>query len=164
MKKYLIALVLLLVGLLVVAGCDTPTPQVGTDKEQPGEESPAVTAPGKEVPLPKIVVEDVYVVEVTNNGFVPRELTIKQGDSVQFVAKDGGRHWPASAVHPTHEVYPGSSIKKCNGPEEDTTFDACMVLSQDSAYEFRFTEAGSWTYHDHIHPALTGTVTVEAKE
>ncbi len=105
--------------------------------------------------------EKTYVVESTNSGFSPSELKIKVGDSVRFIAADDGRHWVASAAHPTHEAYPGSSISKCNTAERDKIFDACKVLNKDESFQFRFTEKGSWQYHDHLHPTLTGTVVVE---
>ena len=163
MKKNLIALVLLLVGLLVVVGCSKSTSQVESEVVEPfaGGDVGQETTQEKENHMPQLVVEDIYVVESTNDGFSPRKLTIKTGDSVQFVAKDGGRHWPASSMHPSHEAYPRSSINKCNGPEEDTVFDACRILQKEQVFEFRFTEKGSWQYHDHLHPALTGTVVVE---
>ena len=166
MKKHIVALVLVMAVFLIVAGCGKTARQVtpGADppaQENTGEETTAAKRDVTAKPRTGLVVEETYIVEVTNNGFNPNKITIADGDSVQFVAKDGGRHWPASAVHPSHQAYPGSDIGKCKGPEENTVFDACKILQEGQVFEFRFTEKGSWQYHDHLHPTLTGTVVVE---
>ncbi len=154
-KAFFISLALLAVLLLVVSCGKQPS----TEEPSVGEET-EVDTNSKPMRVP-LVVEDIYTVEVTNSGFEPSDLTLKSGDSVRFVAMDNGRHWPASALHPLHQEYPGSSIGKCNGPEQDQIFDACRVLPEGQGFEFRFTEKGTWKYHDHLHPSLTGTITVE---
>ena len=101
-----------------------------------------------------------HLVDVTMTGFSPATLTVQSGDTVEFKSVKG-THWVASAVHPDHKVYPGSDIWKCNGPEEETIFDACRRISEGKSYLFTFTEKGSWKYHDHVNPRLTGTIVVE---
>ena len=100
------------------------------------------------------------IIEITSSGFSPKTLTINQGDSVTFVNKDSNLHWPATAMHPTHTVYPGSDIKKCNTPEQSIIFDACKGLSQGEEYIFTFNEKGGWGYHDHLSASLRGTIVV----
>ena len=102
-----------------------------------------------------------HVVEITANGFSPRELTISVGDSVAWVNKDAEEHWPASAMHPTHTVYPGSNIEKCGTSEETEIFDACGGILPGESWTFVFNEAGSWGYHDHIINGLFGKIIVE---
>lgn len=104
---------------------------------------------------------ETLTVEITTNGFNPSSLTTKKGSSVAFVNKDSQPHWPASAMHPTHTVYPGSDIKKCKMEERATIFDACGSLQQEEKYSFVFNEVGSWKYHDHLNPSSTGTIVVE---
>ena len=41
------------------------------------------------------------------DSFDPETLTIKVGDTVEFKNESGEDKWPASNVHPTHELYPG---------------------------------------------------------
>ncbi|MDO8509201.1 MAG: hypothetical protein Q7S27_05975 [Nanoarchaeota archaeon] len=100
------------------------------------------------------------VITITSAGFGPKTLQIKQGDSVTFVNEDTAEHWPASAMHPTHTVYPGSDIEKCGTVEEIKIFDACKGLKQGEKYMFVFNEKGKWNYHDHLVSGLYGTVEV----
>ncbi len=100
-------------------------------------------------------------IEITDKGFSPKELKIKQGDKVTWMNKDSLGHWPASAMHPTHEKYPGSSIKKCGTSEESSIFDACKNVEAGSSWSFTFNEKGTWAYHDHSNPTLFGKVVVE---
>ena len=86
------------------------------------------------------------IVEVGEAGFNPKELKIKKGDTVIWTNASSRQVWPASAVHPTHQELPG--------------FDSLRGISADESYSFRFDKPGSWRYHDHLNPALTGVVQV----
>ncbi|HLF53904.1 MAG TPA: hypothetical protein VI544_01880 [Candidatus Nanoarchaeia archaeon] len=101
-----------------------------------------------------------YTVEITSNGYSPKELEINKGDKVTWINTNSVQHWPASAMHPTHTVYPGSSMEKCGTSEQSEIFDACSGLKVGESWSFVFNEAGSWKYHDHLNLANTGTVTV----
>ena len=101
------------------------------------------------------------VIEITSSGFSPSPLTIKKGKTVIFVNKDTEEHWPASAMHPTHTVYPGSNIEKCGTAEESNIFDTCRGLNPGESYSFTFNEIGSWSYHDHLVANLFGKIIVE---
>jgi len=96
------------------------------------------------------------IVRMTGTGFSPTTVEINIGDSVSFT-DSGASRWPASISHPTHTVYPGSSIGKCGGSQESTIFDACGLVSE---YTFTFNEEGSWSYHDHFSPSKGGTIIV----
>lgn len=95
-------------------------------------------------------------IEMTTTGFSPSRITINRGDTVNFISA-GASRWPASNVHPTHTVYPGSSISKCGGADELNTFDACRSTED---YSFIFDSVGTWGYHDHFSPGRGGTITV----
>lgn len=100
-------------------------------------------------------------IEMSSTGFSPSTLTIKQGESVIFKAVDSSNRWPATDIHPSHKLYPGSDISKCGTQEQSTTFDSCGTISEGSTYEFTFNEKGTWRYHDHKQPSKTGTIIVE---
>jgi plastocyanin len=87
------------------------------------------------------------VVKITDNGFEPSTLTINAGDTVKFENKSSDDAWPASNVHPTHQLYPG--------------FDAKKPLLPGDSYEFTFTKTGSWGYHNHLEPDVQGTIVVK---
>lgn len=98
------------------------------------------------------------------DGYLPSELIIQQGDIVTFRNEDSRETWPASAIHPTHAVYPDSGIQKCFDEDEANDaviFDACSGLRQGEVYSFTFHEAGTWRFHDHLRPSVTGTIIVE---
>lgn len=95
---------------------------------------------------------------MTSSGFSPSSLEISVDDTITFVSEEGV-HWPASAVHPTHTVYPGSDINKCGSGEE--IFDSCRGLSAGESFSFTFNEAGTWAYHDHLNPSIFGRIIVQ---
>ena len=100
------------------------------------------------------------LITITSSGFSPNRLEINAGESVTFINQDSNEHWPASDVHPTHTVYPGSDKKKCGTSEEKNIFDACKGLDNSEEYSFTFNEKGSWNYHDHLRPSLAGIIIV----
>ncbi|MEK6837097.1 MAG: cupredoxin domain-containing protein, partial [Nanoarchaeota archaeon] len=122
---------------------------------------PVPPAPPQQPQQPAAAAENTNTVEITSTGFTPDALTIKAGETVVFVNNDALEHWPASAVHPTHTVYPGSDISKCGSAAAATIFDACKRLDLGDSFNFVFNEKGSWKYHDHLNPSLRGTVVVE---
>lgn len=86
-------------------------------------------------------------VELTASGFSPAETTVKAGDTVKFVNKDAKNHWPASGVHPTHQLCPG--------------FDAIGGVKPGESYSFTFTEKKECPIHDHLNPATRGKIIVQ---
>jgi len=104
------------------------------------------------------------IIQVTDDGFVPKEITIKQGDIVVFKNVSEESHWPASNIHPTHRLYPISDIEKCETNSEKDVFDACKPIEQGGTYSFTFKHVGVWRFHDHINPQFTGKITVLADE
>ncbi|MBI2134354.1 hypothetical protein HYU09_00040 [Candidatus Woesearchaeota archaeon] len=94
-------------------------------------------------------------IEITESGFNPSTLTINAGETVTWINKMAIPSWPASAVHPTHQVYPEPG--GCLGSK----FDACRNLRQGESYSFTFNQIGAWRYHDHSDPGNTGTVIVQ---
>lgn len=86
------------------------------------------------------------IIEMTKSGFVPENIVIPVGTTVQFVNTDTELHWPASGEHPTHQACPG--------------FDAFSPIAQGQFYEFTFREARVCPMHDHLNPSLEGLITV----
>ena len=97
---------------------------------------------------------------ITSSGFSPSTLEISKGESVTFINKDSAKHWPASAAHPTHKIYPNSDIKKCGTDEQSRIFDACHGLANGESFSFTFSEGGEWKYHDHLSPGTGGVIIV----
>jgi len=101
------------------------------------------------------------VITYTNQGFSPASINIKKGDTVVWKNESLKDMWPASAMHPTHTIYPGSGITKCNTAEQPAIFDACAPVSPGSSWSFKFLQLGSWKFHDHLSTTNFGTVNVE---
>ncbi|MEK7540140.1 MAG: plastocyanin/azurin family copper-binding protein [Patescibacteria group bacterium] len=101
-----------------------------------------------------------FTVEVTAAGYAPQNLTIKKGSTVTWVNKTSTPNWPATAQHPTHDKYPGSSITKCGTGEAEDIFDACKGLEEGQSFSFTFNEAGEWAYHEHLTVKMFGKITV----
>lgn len=87
-----------------------------------------------------------YVVYSGGQGFVPDRLEIGVGETVVFVNASGADFWPASNIHPTHEILP--------------EFDSLEPVPSGQVWEFVFDEAGQWQYHDHLNPSEGGVVIV----
>lgn len=87
------------------------------------------------------------VIRMTKNGFDPEEVEIKKGDTVIWVNEDSDYRWPASNLHPTHEIYP--------------EFDPREPLAVGEHWLFTFEKVGEWRFHDHLRPRWRGKVRVE---
>ncbi len=154
-KGFVIGTVIFLVlvaGLLVYMATDHTPSSSGQQIQQPSSEVSAGGSVGSSLP-------ETHTVEMSENGFSPKTLNIKKGDSVIFKNVGSKDIWPATGIHPTHTVYPGSDIKKCGTSQESGIFDACKGISPGSSWTFTFNEVGNWGYHDHLGQAF-GTIVV----
>lgn len=92
------------------------------------------------------VPSSAVVVKITDAGFEPDSVTIKQGETVTWVNASSTDAWPASNPHPTHTDYPG--------------FDPQNPVKPGKAWTFTFDKVGDWGYHNHLNPSMRGQVTV----
>ncbi|OGG49044.1 hypothetical protein A3G63_00620 [Candidatus Kaiserbacteria bacterium RIFCSPLOWO2_12_FULL_52_8] len=92
------------------------------------------------------------------NGFSPSTVTIVKGGTVTFVNQGGDGMWVASAPHPTHEGYSGTTRAQHCPDTTRTAFDQCGI---GATYSFTFQKAGTWGYHNHGNPTDVGTVVVQ---
>jgi len=88
----------------------------------------------------------VHVVMLTATGFQPQELVIRQGEKVIFNTDQDTPFWPASSLHPSHEIYP--------------EFDPKGRIIPPDNWEFKFDKPGIWKYHDHINAHAIGVIQV----
>jgi plastocyanin len=127
---------------------EQPTTSPPIIEEQPTEEESA----GEEM---------VNVVSYTDSGYSPSTIKIKKGETVTFKNESSRSMWPASAVHPSHRVYSGTSLEEHCPDTSGTAFDACKGYLPGENWSFRFDKVGNWRYHDHLNPSATGTIIVE---
>lgn len=90
--------------------------------------------------------EPAVVIVRNNDGYEPKNVTIKKGDIVMWKNESKDYHWPASDLHPTHGVYP--------------EFDPLRPIAPGDTWKFKFDRVGKWNFHDHIRANKVGTVTV----
>ena len=107
--------------------------------------SPTTTLATTFTATPTPVTE--IIIRYTASGFQPNLITVKVGTKVTFRNESGDPMWPASAVHPTHQLLP--------------EFNAKSSIATGGAYSFTFQKIGTWPFHNHLKPNFTGKVTVE---
>ncbi len=99
-----------------------------------------------------------HIVRYTDDGYFPSTLIIKKEDKVIFKNESIQMMWTASAVHPTHAAYSGTTLSEHCPDTEKKAFDQCGASDE---YHFTFEKIGSWKYHNHLNPGHTGTIIVE---
>lgn len=90
-------------------------------------------------------------IHVSERGFEPSELIIEKGETVTFEnVSTKTDYWPASDIHPTHNIYP--------------EFDPKRPVKAGETWEFTFNKVGTWKFHDHLFPQFTGQIKVLGEE
>ena len=87
-----------------------------------------------------------HVVEIREDSFYPKELTIQKGDTVMFTTSLEKPFWPASNLHPSHTIY--------------SEFDPKEPIEPGKSWSFKFNKAGKWRFHDHLAPLVKSTIIV----
>lgn len=87
-----------------------------------------------------------HKIVLNENGFSPDKITIQVGDVVKFTTTRNSPFWPASNLHPIHELYP--------------EFDPKKPIDSKESWSFKFDKLGNWRYHDHLAPYYTGEIDV----
>ena len=92
------------------------------------------------------MMEEAVAVSITSSGFSPKEVKIKAGEKITWMNEDSAVHTVNSAVHPTHQVYPPLNLGN---------------VQAGGKVSLTFPTPGTYKYHDHLNPSLTGSVIVE---
>ena len=95
------------------------------------------------------------IVRYTSSGYEHTLVSVKANTTVTFVNESSAPVWTATDPHPTHSLYPedGGCIK--------SAFDQCMASNKGETWEFTFSKAGTWGYHNHLKPSHKGRIIVE---
>ena len=133
-----VRLLLVVFTVLVMIGlaCSVDEPDAPVAVATPLKPNPGTLS---ETPLP-----NSWVVEFRDDGFVPKRLEIEVGQQVQFVNSSESSLWPASNIHPTHQVMP--------------EFDAGSPVGAEGVWAFTFDKPGFWRYHNHMVPEHSGLI------
>lgn len=98
-------------------------------------------------PANNMTVPKNHEIKMMGSGFEPSELVIRKGDTVKFVNASNQAIRPASGPHPTHTDY--------------AEFDPKKGIEAHTFWEFKFEKSGTWKFHDHLNPAIRGTIKAE---
>lgn len=131
--------------------------------------NPATTSAPGETAAPGIVPGEAAMpaqvtVTYTDEGFSPATVTIAAGQPVTWVNESSREMWVASAMHPDHLAYDGTSKDAhcAAGYAGPVPFDECAAVPAGGSYTFTFTTTGSWKYHNHVNAGDFGTIVVTA--
>ncbi|OGG41210.1 hypothetical protein A2118_03080 [Candidatus Kaiserbacteria bacterium GWA2_50_9] len=153
----IVVLVVIIAGgwyLLKGKPAEAPAPDATITGQMPADDSS----------VPETVVKDGLptdvIVEYTDAGFSPASVTVPLGTYIVFVNQSSKNMWVASAMHPTHTAYSGTTLAQHCPDTTGTAFDECKGDAPGSSYSFKFNKAGEWKYHDHIDATKFGTIIV----
>ena len=88
---------------------------------------------------------EIFVIEMTANGFMPREIEIRRGQTVVFENLDTANHWPELKLKDQNSV--------SAGPLQG-------ILPKEK-WSYGFEKTGVWELRDHNFPEFTGSVLVK---
>ncbi len=101
-------------------------------------------------------------VAYTDRGFFPPVITVKAGGAITWVNNSTEKiMWVASAVHPTHDVYSGTTLSQHCPDKTGSAFDGCSGIPPGGSWSFKFQKTGTWKYHNHLDASETGTAIVQ---
>lgn len=143
------ALAVIVIGGGLAVALNRPAEQ----PRQTAEPPTTTTQPSanKEPQIPPETEVQITTIKYGDNGFEPKEITVKPGTKVSFINNTQIPMYVASDPHPHHDDYP--------------EFDAGVVLQRHPQpgedFSFTFDKSGTWAFHNHAMPEHTGTVKVE---
>ena len=114
------------------------------------EEEPKMEEPMEEPAGPTTHIVDMPAgtsvpgCEETNECYIPADITINAGDTVEWTNSDTAAHTVTGGT-------------PADGPSG--VFDSSLVMA-DASYSFTFDDAGTYDYFCMVHPWMVGTVTV----
>ena len=155
MKYVLIALVLgiLGIGAYVVLGGPSAGPA------QPSQETGTTGGTASTPDTTQVPVGAMATVTYSDAGFSPKIVTLRVGDTVHFVNSSSNDLWVASNEHPTHTEFDGTT--KDEHCPNGASLDQCARSAPGTSWDYTFTKAGTFGYHNHAESDHTGTVIVE---
>lgn len=125
-----------------------------TTRESPPSPNGQAPAAGDTVPAMN------ETVAYTDEGFSPKDIVVPLGATVTFVNQSSEDMWVASAMHPAHTAYSGTSLSEHCPDTANTAFDECAAVADGGSFSFTFNKEGNWKYHNHSNASRFGSVTV----
>ena len=138
-----VVLVLIVAGWLLTRPKQSATPVPTTQPTQTSTSTESASPAASE----GATMSEKKVVNISSSGFTPQNMTVKVGDTVTWMNADSTSHTVNSDPHPTHTLYP--------------ILNTVGLIKAGEKKSLQFTSAGTYKYHDHLNPSLTGSVTVQ---
>lgn len=134
-----------------------------TNKLSELNENQPTESPEANLPIESSVAQPIpeNIVIYSDTGYSPSNIAVKTGDTVIFKNESSDKMWMASAVHPLHSVYSGTSLEKHCPDTDAVSFDECEGIRSGESWSFKFDKKGEWKYHNHLKSSDIGTITVE---
>lgn len=95
----------------------------------------------------KITPPPVAKVLITEDGFQPASLSVKAGTVVIWDNQDTKPHRVAANPYGSHTTLP--------------SLDSKSNIATNGSYRYKFTQKGTFNYHDELNPQVNGTVIVK---
>jgi len=152
--KWLIAIVVVIIGAVLLFVYNRDQTTTATPSPSPTE---MATASPEATPT---ATPETITVTYTDSGYSPATVTISAGQAVTFVNNSSRQMWIASAGHPTHTAYSGTTLSEHCPDAANTSFDACQGVAKGQSWSFTFTKTGTWKYHNHLRTSDFGTIVV----
>ena len=95
------------------------------------------------------------LVSYTDEGFEPREVTIKKGQTIRFTNNSSRDLWVAASADTSDSLYP-AVVNGCGS----SAFDSCGPIAPQDFWEFTFDSAGAWTFVNNLDKAKSGVAHV----
>ena len=166
-KNIVISLVIVAVlavgGYFLYQGINRPASVLNDNQaqNQPANQESTPTDENQPNDTQTVMASKTYEVIYTDSGYSPSTITIKEGDTVIFKNQSNGGIWTASAMHPTHVIYSGTSLQQHCPDLSNTAFDQCKNEGPGTSWPFTFSKKGTWGYHNHASAGKFGKVIVE---
>lgn len=149
-KKSLIAAVAILVIIGGVVGIALAVQPANDTSDETHTMADGSQMSGEEMQVPDsdqdVAINDTSAtITFTDQGFTPREITVKKGTKITVVNSSNTDVQFSSDEHPTHRDNPEMNLKTL-APGESASYTAETV--------------GTHPFHDHIDESKTGTVIV----
>lgn len=149
----IVLIIVVLGGWFLLSG--TPAKAPSTDQ------APVATSTTTDT-TPAATTTQGVTVAYTDQGFSPSSVAVPLGTTVTFVNQSAKNMWVASAMHPTHTLYSGTSLSQHCPDAANASFDQCAAGAPGSSFLFTFSKEGTWKYHDHTDATQFGTIIVTA--
>lgn len=151
----IVLIIVIIGGWFLLSATPSDTSSTITTDQAP------VTA-STEVDVPPTSPTPNTTVTYSDQGFSPSSITVALGTTVTFVNQSTNDMWIASAMHPTHTVYGGTSLSQHCPDTDNSAFDECKGDAPGNSFSFTFNKEGVWKYHDHLDASKFGTIIVTA--